>query len=80
MGSLKINDADLLTFVQKVEKLKSEGLSVTTICLRLGVPRTTLADRLRKYRRHHSHKSAPAWKVIVIKRALQRLRDASGRL
>jgi hypothetical protein len=40
--------------------------------------RTTITvEGLNTLLKNHSHKSAPAWKVIVIKRALQRLRGAS---
>lgn len=40
----------LAAFFKKVEKLKAEGLPVTVIARRLGVPRTTLNARLRVYR------------------------------
>lgn len=41
------------TFVAKVARLKSEGLSTRAVAERLGVPVATLNDRLRKERRSH---------------------------
>lgn len=37
---------DLLAFVAKVDKLRMEGLSMRDVSLRLGVPITTIYDRL----------------------------------
>jgi hypothetical protein len=41
---------ELEKFVQKVEKLKAEGLPTYAIMERLGVPRSTLVLRLKRYR------------------------------
>ena len=47
----KLNDpAELASFVSKVEKLKSDGMTTRAIAERLGVPVATLNDRLRKFR------------------------------
>lgn len=51
---------ELEQFVKKVEKLKAEGLPVYAIMARLGVPRTTLVSRLRRYREAQKAKAGGA--------------------
>jgi len=47
----KMNDTDeLRTFCAKVEKLKGEGLPMTTIAKRLGIPKATVYMRLARLR------------------------------
>jgi len=40
----------LEAFVEKVEKLRAEGLPTHVVMARLGVPRATLSTRLRRSR------------------------------
>ena len=42
-----LSDADLSTFVKKVQRLKAEGLSVILIAERLQITRNTVNARLR---------------------------------
>jgi DNA-binding PucR family transcriptional regulator len=40
---------ELRAFVERVRRLQEEGLTVTTIAIRLGVHRNTLNQRLRRF-------------------------------
>lgn len=42
--------AALADFAQKVAKLKADGLRPFEVAQRLGIPRTTMNERLRRYR------------------------------
>lgn len=45
-----ITDDEFVAFCEKVEKLRAEGLSDNTIAERVGVVRTTITQRMRRYR------------------------------
>ncbi len=44
-------DGDLLLFKQKIDSLKAEGLSLSKISERLGVPVSTIVHRLARLRK-----------------------------
>jgi hypothetical protein len=44
-------DEELEAFLKKVDKLRGEGLTFTVIGSRLGVSRTTIADRRARWAR-----------------------------
>lgn len=46
----QLTDEELAEFVQKVEKLKAEGLPTYALLERLGVTRKALGARLRRHR------------------------------
>lgn len=50
MKSDMVDPVELEKFALKVQKLKAEGLPTYAIMSRLGVPRATLADRMRRYK------------------------------
>jgi Trp operon repressor len=49
-GDHYIRKEDLGAFVERVERLRREGLSTRAVAQRLGVSVSTLNCRLRKYR------------------------------
>lgn len=45
-----VTDGDLPLFKQKIDSLKAEGLSLSTISERLGIPVSTIVHRLARLR------------------------------
>lgn len=48
----RIDLDELASFVQRVSRLQAEGLTKRTISERLGVPYSTINDRLNRWKEH----------------------------
>ena len=51
---------ELAAFVEKVARLKAEGMTVTDIATRIGVHRNTVNERLRMFRAANALVNVPA--------------------